>query len=100
MVGFFAVNFIKGQSNVKMIRMTLDDLTLMERIVVHPEICHGKPRVKGTRIFISIVLDWLAEGSTFEEIIDAYPSLTKEDIKAILVYSRKLIDNQKIIALT
>ena len=58
-----------------------------------PDILKGKPRIKGTRIFISIILDWLAEGSSFDEIIDAYPSLSKEDIKAVLKYSKKVIDN-------
>jgi len=75
------------------------EIFLSDRIAVHPDICHGKPRIKGTRIFISIILDWLAEGSSFDEIIEAYPSLSKEDIKAVFEYSKKVIDNQKIISL-
>jgi uncharacterized protein (DUF433 family) len=76
--------------------MSDEEIELMDRIVIHPDICHGKPRIKGTRIFVSIILDWLAEGASFEEVIDAYPSLTAEDIKAVLNYSRKLIEDQKI----
>jgi uncharacterized protein (DUF433 family) len=76
--------------------MSDEEIELMDRIVVHPDICHGKPRIKGTRIFISLILDWLAEGASFEKVIDAYPSLTPEDIKAVLNYSRKLVENQKI----
>ena len=79
--------------------MSNEEIELMDRIVIHPDICHGKPRIKGTRIFISIILDWLAEGASFEKVIDAYPSLTPEDIKAVLNYSRKLVDNQKIIGM-
>ncbi len=76
--------------------MGIEEIELMDRIVVHPNICHGKPRIRGTRIFISIILDWLAEDASFEEIINAYPSITVEDIKAVLKYSRMLIENQKI----
>ena len=82
-----------------MIVMSDKEIEVMDRIVIHPDICHGKPRIKGTRIFISIILDWLAEGASFEEVIDAYPSLTHDDIKAVLNYSRKLVENQKITGL-
>ncbi len=58
-----------------------------ERIDINPEICHGKPRIKGTRIMISLILEWLEAGKFFEEIIKAYPQLTKEDISAAIRYS-------------
>ncbi len=74
--------------------MSDEEIELMDRIVIHPDICHGKPRIKGTRIFISIILDWIAEGASFEKVIEAYPSLSPEDIKAVLNYSRKLVENQ------
>ena len=60
-----------------------------ERIDLNPEICHGKPRIKGTRIMISIILEWLEAGKSFEKIIKAYPKLTKEDISAAIRYARK-----------
>ena len=60
---------------------------IFNRITVYPGICHGKPCIKGTRIFISIIIDWLASGSTFEEILNAYPSLTREDVLACLSYA-------------
>lgn len=66
-----------------------------ERIETDPEICHGKPRIKGTRIMISILLEWLEAGKTFEEIMNAYPELSKEDISATVRYVRKLIDEDK-----
>jgi len=66
------------------------------RIETDPEICHGKPRIKGTRIMISIILEWLEAEKTFDEIIDAFPSVTKEDISAVVRYARKLIEDEKI----
>ena len=48
---------------------------LLERISVDPNVCHGKPCFKGTRVMLSIVLDSLAEGSTSEEILEDYPTL-------------------------
>jgi uncharacterized protein (DUF433 family) len=66
------------------------------RIETDPEICNGKPRIKGTRIMISIILEWLEAEKTFDEIIDAFPSVTKEDISAVVRYARKLIEDEKI----
>ena len=62
-----------------------------ERISINPNICHGKPCIKGTRIWISLIVDNLASGSTEKEIIEAYPSLTKEDIKAALAYAAEMV---------
>ena len=55
-------------------------------IVADPEICHGKLTFKGTRIMIWQVLSMLAQGETVEEILEDFPSLTKEHIKAALEY--------------
>lgn len=70
-------------------------MVIEERIETDPEICHGKPCIKGTRIMISIILEWLEAGKTFEEIMDAYPELSKEDISATVRYARKLIEEEK-----
>jgi uncharacterized protein (DUF433 family) len=53
---------------------------MFERITVDPEICQGKPTVKGTRITIDFVLKLLGDGYNADEIADEYPELTKEDI--------------------
>jgi uncharacterized protein (DUF433 family) len=66
-----------------------------ERIEINPEICHGKPRIKGTRIMISLILEWLEEGKTFEEIIDAYPKLSNEDISAAIRYARRNLEEER-----
>jgi len=70
-------------------------MIIEKRIETDPEICHGKPRIKGTRIMISVILEWLEAGKTFEEIMDAYPELSKEDISATVRYARKSIEEEK-----
>lgn len=59
----------------------------MERIVVDPEILLGKPVIAGTRIPVYLVLNLLANGYTFERIVQAYPGVTFEDIKAAIEYA-------------
>ncbi len=59
-------------------------------VTVDPEICHGKACIKGTRIPVSVILDNLAEGLSFEEILASYPSLTKEAIRAAIAYAAEL----------
>ncbi len=63
-----------------------------ERIDINPKICSGKPCIKGTRITISLILEWLEMGKSFEEIIKAYPHLTGEDISAAIRYARKTLE--------
>ena len=70
-------------------------MVIEERIEINPEICHGKPHIKGTRIMVSIILEWLEAGKTFEEIRDAYPDLSNEDISAVVRYARKIIEDEK-----
>ncbi len=60
---------------------------LLERISVDPQICHGKPCIKGTRIPVFVILDALAAGMTDQEIIKEYPPVTEEDIRAALLYA-------------
>ena len=60
---------------------------LLKRVTVDPAVCAGKPCVRGTRIYIAVILDALAEGLTPEEIIAHYPSLTSDDIKAAVAYA-------------
>ena len=58
-----------------------------ERIVTNPAICGGAPVVRGTRVRIQVVLDNLAEGHTPEGIVKSYPSLTVEDVQAIIAFA-------------
>ena len=57
---------------------------LIERINSHPQVCSGKPCIKGTRIPVHIILDLLAAGENFEGIKRAYPNITDEDVRACL----------------
>lgn len=60
------------------------------RISIDPNVCHGKPCIKGTRIWVSLIVDNLAAGSTEEEILEAYPSLSRKDIRAALAYAAEM----------
>jgi uncharacterized protein (DUF433 family) len=62
----------------------------LERITVDPNICHGKPCIKGTRVMVSVILDNLADGRTEDEILSEYPTLNGEDVKAALAYAAVL----------
>lgn len=59
-------------------------------IVSTPDVLRGKPRIKGTRIPVSLILGYLAAGNTVEEIIEEFPDLTREQIAACLDYAREL----------
>jgi len=61
-----------------------------ERITVDPEVCHGKPCVKGTRVMVWQVVQFLANGDTVDTILGAYPELTREDVQACLAFAAEL----------
>ena len=59
---------------------------ILSRIGVDPHICFGKPCIRGTRIWVSLLLDFLASGATIEEILENYPQLKREDVLAAIAY--------------
>ena len=63
---------------------------LLNRVTVDPKVCSGKPCIRGTRVYIAVILDGLAEGLTPEELLDHYPHLTLDDIHAALAYAAEL----------
>ena len=63
---------------------------LLERVSVDPAVCAGKPCIRGTRIYIAIILDALAEGLTPDQIVDHYPSLQIDDVRAAVAYAAEL----------
>ncbi len=67
----------------------MTDDNLLSRISIDPNICFGKPCIKGHRIWVSLMLDLLAGGETVETILEEYPSLEKDDILACIAYSNK-----------
>lgn len=67
-----------------------------KRIVCDPAILDGKPTVKGTRIPVELVLKLLAQGATYEEILEDYPDLKLKDIHAALAYARDTVAGEEI----
>jgi uncharacterized protein (DUF433 family) len=63
---------------------------LLSRISINPNICGGKPCIKGHRIWISLILDFLASGATMKEILEEYPQLEVEDILACIAYGAEM----------
>jgi len=63
---------------------------LLERISIDPNVCFGKPCIRGTRIWVSLILDFLANGMTAEEVLEEYPQLTIEDLRAAIAYGAEM----------
>ena len=63
---------------------------LLSRISVDPNVCFGKPCVRGTRIWVSLLLDFLASGMTVEQILEDYPHLTRDDVLAAIAYGAEM----------
>lgn len=63
---------------------------LLARITIDPNVCFGKPCIRGHRIWVSLILDMLAAGMTTEEILHDYPDLTPEDIRACIAYGAEM----------
>ena len=68
-----------------------------DRISVNPEVCSGKPCIRGTRIMVKNILGMIAGGYTTEKVLEAYPELTREDVTAALDYASRVIDEEKVI---
>lgn len=63
---------------------------LLKRISIDPNVCFGKPCIRGTRIWVSLLLDFLANGMSEEEILEEYPHLTHEDVLAAIAYGAEV----------
>ncbi len=63
---------------------------LLHRISIDPNICFGKPCIRGTRIWVALIIENLAAGVDETEILDSYPSLVADDIKAALAYAAEV----------
>jgi uncharacterized protein (DUF433 family) len=64
------------------------------RITIDPDLCNGKPTIRGKRITVQTIVEFLGAGETEKEILEQYPSLEKEDINACLVFASKLMDHK------
>lgn len=67
-------------------------MSLLNRITIVPDVCNGKPTIRGMRITVKTILEYLAAGEITENILDAYPYLEMEDIQAALEYAALLAD--------
>lgn len=68
---------------------------LLDRITLSPDICNGESTIRGLRITVKTVLEYLAAGETVENILDAYPVLEREDILAAMQYAVKMSDHEQ-----
>ena len=66
-----------------------------EHISIDPNVCHGKPCIKGTRIMVSIILDYLKAGESVETILREYPTLKEEDVRAAIGYAAWLAHEEE-----
>jgi uncharacterized protein (DUF433 family) len=71
-------------------------MTPMDRIELNPRVCNGRPIIKGTRIPVSVILEQIAEGESWDTVLTGYPELMREDIQAALLYARASLDHTEI----
>jgi len=73
---------------------------LLERITLNPSIMTGKPVIRGTKLTVQFILGLLAHGASMEEILDEYKGLTREDIKACLLFATESLEDTTFMPLT
>ena len=71
-------------------------MSLMDRIELNPRVCDGKPVIKGTRIPVTVILEQIADGETWDALLTGHPELKKADIQAALLYARASIDHTEV----
>ncbi|MCU0589839.1 MAG: DUF433 domain-containing protein [Syntrophobacteraceae bacterium] len=74
-------------------------MRMMSKIELNPRVCNGRPVIRGTRIPVSVILEQIAEGESWDALLEGYPELTREDIQAALLYARSSIDHSEIRAI-
>ena len=77
--------------------ISMEKMSKYSRIVRNPEICGGQPTIRGTRVLVLDILDWIKEGETFNSILENFPSISKEDIQEIIRYAQDIIAGERII---
>ena len=74
----------------------MDEQELLRRITVNPGIFGGRPIIRGRRLAVEHVLAMLAAGDTAETILEGYPWLEPEDVRACLIYARRLVGHERV----
>ncbi len=67
---------------------------MSERISIKPDVCNGRPVIRGTRITVQTVLEFLAAGDSVEDVLQEYPRLTRADVQACLDYASRVMGNR------
>jgi len=78
---------------------SMNDKQLLDKIVVNPKIMAEKPVIRGTRLTVDHILNLLAHGSSFDEILDEYTGLKHDDIQACLLFAKKTLENTEFMPL-
>lgn len=66
---------------------------MADRIDIHPDICNGRPMIAGTRIPVQTIMEFLGAGDSIDEVLEAYPTLKREDVYACIQFAAKLMAN-------
>jgi uncharacterized protein (DUF433 family) len=74
-------------------------MTITDRIEINPKVMMGKPVIRGTRITVELILRKISEGATEKELVEAYPRLTREDIKAAIRYAADTLAHEEMVIL-
>jgi uncharacterized protein (DUF433 family) len=80
----------------EMAKKPFDESKLLDRITMDPDICHGKPCVRGLRYPVDLILELLSSGMTHEEILADYNDLEPDDILAVLAYAARLTQVKRV----
>jgi uncharacterized protein (DUF433 family) len=70
--------------------LTVNRVDVLERISIDPKVCFGKPCIKGHRIWVSLILDFMASGWSIPEILENYPGLEEADVRACIAYGAEM----------
>jgi uncharacterized protein (DUF433 family) len=76
----------------------MEQVNIMDRITANPDVMVGKPTIRGMRITVEQMLKALANGITTDQLLEDYPELEKEDIRAVLLYASHLVDEERVYA--
>ena len=79
-----------------MANQSTDESKLLERITINPDICHGKPCIRGLRYPVNMILELLSAGMSHDEILADYDDLEREDILAVLAFAARLTQVKRV----
>lgn len=72
-------------------------IDLDEQITIDPNVCNGKPTIRGKRIAVQTILEFLSSGDSIDQILENYPTLTRDDVYACLKFATNLMDHNYIV---